>query len=322
MSAKVVHVLQSASCYEALYTPSLRTRGNCQLLVKVNGCLIGNEPIPVFVECPPEILGEPLYIINNIQQPGCLKITNNGRMFCRSTSGICIFDINNTSRPPVFSRIFPKDGRIQKWWPCEMAVNNELEFLFVSDTMNGMVHKFTFDAQYVRSTDTKKVTLNCPKGISVAGDGNLYVCDSENHCIHILDQYLRLVKTIGSQGTTPGKFNWPDNIAFDSSGQFYVTECRNHCIQCFTSDAQPKWCAGRPGDQPGELNSPNVMQVVGRNIFITDRNGVSVFTTSGEFITRFACMCASSGPSADGIAVDKDGFVFVSDSPRNRIIVF
>ena len=89
----------------------------------------------------------------------------------------------------------------------------------------------------------------------------LYVCDSENHCIHILDQYLRLVKTIGSQGTTPGKFNWPDNIAFDSSGQFYVTECRNHRIQCFTSDAQPKWCAGRPGDQPGELNSPNVMQV-------------------------------------------------------------
>ena len=103
MSAKVVHVLQSASCYEALYTPSLRTRGNCQLLVKVNGCLIGNEPMPVFVECPPEILDEPVYIINNIQQPGCLKITNNGHMFCRSTSGICIFDINNTSRPPVLN---------------------------------------------------------------------------------------------------------------------------------------------------------------------------------------------------------------------------
>lgn len=56
----------------------------------------------------------------------------------------------------------------------------------------------------------------------------IYVCDSENHCIHILNQYLRLVKTISSQGTAPGKFNWPDNIAFDSSGQFYVTECRNH----------------------------------------------------------------------------------------------
>ena len=321
VSAKVA--LQSASCYKALYTPSLRTRGNCQLVIKVNGCLIGRKPVPVFVECPPKMLGEPVCIINNIQQPGCLKIAND-RMFCRTASypGICIVDISNTSKPPVSSHIFPK--RIQSWRPSEMTFDSKLKFLFVSDSLNGMVHKFTVDGHYVTSTDTDKIKVKRPNGLSVAGNGNLYVCESDNHCICIFNEHLVLLQTFGSLGTTPGKFNWPDNIAFDSSGQFYVTDYRNHRIQCFTSDAQPKWCAGSRGDQPGELNHPNVMQVVSRNIFVTDCNGVSVFTTSGQFVTRFACMCASSSPgdSIDGIAVDKDGFVFVSDDSHNRIIVF
>ena len=56
---------------------------------------------------------------------------------------------------------------------------------------------------------------------------------------------------------------------------------------------------GIQGDQPGELNCP-VMQVVGSNIFVTCKNGISVFTTSGEFVIRFADI---SG--ANGIAVDK-----------------
>ena len=322
VSAKVV--VQSASHYEALYTPSLRTRGNCQLFVKVNGCLIGGKPMPVFVECPPKVLGEPVCIIDDIQRPSCLEIAND-HMFCRTTSGsgILILDINNTNKPPVRSDMFPRDGKIQEWCPTEMMIDSKLKFIFIGDSENGMVHKFSIDGRYVGSTDTNKIIIGLPNGLAVAGDGNLYVCDSDNHCIHIFNQDLLLLRTFGSLGTAPGMFNWPDNIAFDSSGQFYVTDYENHRIQCFTSDGQPKWCAGSHGHQPGELNRPNVMQVVGSNIFITDCNGVSVFTTSGQFVTRFACMCAkSSGGRIDGLAVDKDGFVFVADVPRNRIVVF
>ena len=137
VSAKVL--LRSTSCYQALYRPSLRTRGNCQLLVKVNGCLIGNEPMPVFVECPPEMLGEPVCIINAVQRPGCLKIANE-HMFCitASGSGICILDINNTSKPPFFSDMFPRDGRIREWYASELTVDSKLKFLFVSDPVNGL----------------------------------------------------------------------------------------------------------------------------------------------------------------------------------------
>ena len=142
--------MQSASCYEALYTPSLQTRGNCQLLVKVNRCLIGRKPVPVFVECPPKILGEPVCIINDIEEPGCLKIAND-HMFCITSSAsgprICSLDTNNTSKPPVVTDMFPRVGRIREWCASEMTIDSKLKFLFVSDEENGMVHKFTIDGR-------------------------------------------------------------------------------------------------------------------------------------------------------------------------------
>ena len=164
-------------------------------------------------------------IINDIQRPGCLKIAND-RMFCRTRTasgfGICVLDINNTSKPQDLSLTFPRDGKIWEWYPSEMAFDSKLKFLFVSDPANNMVHKITIDGRYVKSTDRNKTMLKRPNGLSVAGDGNLYVCDSNNHCIRIFNQDLLLLQTFGSRGTAPGMFKWPDNIAFNSSGQFYV----------------------------------------------------------------------------------------------------
>lgn len=322
LSGKVM--VRSSSCYEATFTPNTLTRGQCQLVVKVNEHPIGSKPTEVFVECPPQLLGEPVCLVNDIQRPGCLRIVDN-RMFCRTTSGIYILDLENISKPPVQSGMFPREGKIQNWWPSEMAVDNTMSFVFVSDPRNCMVHKFAVDGQYLMSTASNKVTLKTPNGLCVAPDGALYVCDSDNHCIHVFNWDLTPRLTFGSQGSAPGQFCWPDNVAFDSSGHFYVTDYRNHRIQCFTSDHKPKWCTGTQGSQLCDLNEPNVMHVFGSNIFVTDLNGVSVFDTSGQFVTRFASMCAASAESkssADGITVDQDGFVYVSDTVRNRIIVF
>jgi hypothetical protein len=81
LAGKVVE--QSPSSYESRISPNVRTRGQCQVVAKVNDIAIGSKPIAVLVECPPHMLGEPVHIINDIQQPGCLKIYNT-RMFGRS----------------------------------------------------------------------------------------------------------------------------------------------------------------------------------------------------------------------------------------------
>lgn len=315
LTGKVIE--RSPSSYESSISPNVRTRGQCQVVAKVNDVTIGTKPIAVVVECPARMLGEPVHIINDIQQPGCLKIYNT-RMFCRTAMGICILDLENISKPLMQSGIFPRDGKIESWWPSELLVYGS--YLFVSDPRNGKVHKFKLDGQYLKSTATNKDTLQTPNGLSMSPNNTLYVCDSDRHCIHVFNPDMTLYTTFGSQGSAPGYFCWPDNVAFDTSGNFYITDYSNDRIQCFSSNHTLKWHTGTAGG----LREPNVMHVVENKIFVTDLGGVTVFNTEGQFITRFASMCAASESksSADGIVVDSDGFVFVSDTPRNRIVIF
>ena len=305
---------QSSSRYNARLTPTVHTRGRCCVVVTVNGQVIENKPAKIFIECPPHMLGELVYMFENIPHPGCVRIVND-RMLCNTRCGLCFLDLDNKLLSP--SGIAPKGRKFKKWNTCEMALNDDKMYLFISDGENHKVHKFKINGEYVRST-LDRDTIKRPNGLCVAPNRNLYVCDSDNHCIQVFNQDLNFCLTFGSLGTTPGKFYWPDNIGFDSSGDFYVTELLNHRIQCFTSAHFPKWCIGTEQIGPQFLYRPNVMQVVGANIFIADHNSVVVFNTQGQFITRFGGMCTA----ADGITIDQDGFVYVSDIHKNRIGIF
>ena len=315
-------VCQSPSCYEAHYTPTLGTRGHCQLIAKVNGHMIGSGPIKVFIACPPQQLGEPVHIVNDIQGPCYLKIVGE-QMFCRISSvGISIIDLNNTSAPPKRSGMFPRVGNLQKWKPYEMTIDKEFGIIYISDPYNSMVHKFKKNGQYLKSTGRKGSALKDPNGLCVSRDGVLYVCDSDNHRIQVFDRDLKFLRCFGSLGSNPGQFNWPDNIDCDASGHLYVTDLRNQRVQCLTADGDSIRCIGREGSGPGEFSLPNILKVFGSHIFVTDASGVSVFTTGGQFVSRFAAMCCAADEYLNGLDVDEDGFVYVSDSSRNRIVVF
>ena len=318
-------VAQSPSQYEACFTPTLGTRGHCQLTAKVNSHMIGSGPIKVFIGCPPQLLGEPVHFINDISSPGCLKIFNE-RMFCRTRSGIYIIDLNDTSAPPTHSALFPSIGQVSEWGASEMALDKERSVIYVSDAYNSMVHKFYIEGHHLRSTGRKGSgpgEFNRANGLCVSRDGTLYVCDSDNHRIQVFDQNLQFLRCFGSHGSGPGQFNWPDTIGFDSSGYLYTTDSKNHRVQCFTANGKFFRCIGKEGRGSGDFSNPNIIDIVASYIFVTDDGGVSVFTTGGQFISRFATMCSAvDGIPSDGLAVDQNGFVFVADYPRNRIVVF
>ena len=101
------------------------------------------------------------------------------------------------------------------------------------------------------------------------------------------------MRCFGSQGNKPGQFIWPDNVAVDLNGLLYVTDLENHRIQCLTDRGIPTLCIGNKGTGPGKFFEPNILKVVGNYIYVTDHVKVSVFTTSGQFITHFAIMCGT-----------------------------
>ena len=314
---------QSSSCYQMSCMPTLVTRGHCKLVVKVGSHVIGGRGIEVVIECPPQFLGDPVHFIY-IEQPATLKILEE-KMFCRVKSAkIMIIDLGNTAAPPTHSAFVPKHKKLTKWSPGEMAIDKELNLLYVGDPYNNMVHKFRLNGDYITSIGEKgsgKGQFNCVNGLCVSGDGTLYVCDSNNHRIQVFDHDLWFVRYIGSYGTAAGQFNWPDTVAFDNSGCLIMTDYNNHRIQRLNSQqGHPIHCFGREGRGPGQLEKPNIILVAGNHFFLTDKHKVSVFNIYGEFVSQFGSMCSTS--ELDGLAVDKHGFVFVSDRTNNRIVVF
>ena len=311
-------VCQSPSHYEACYTPVLHTRGHCQLIIKVNGHMIGSEPIKVLIECPSQRLGEPVHIIDNIHQPGYLRIFNK-QMFCSTPRGVLVIDLSDTSAPPG---VFPRESALLR---CEMAVDKEFGFVYVSEHDNNMVYKFSTDGQHLMSihqNGSEPGKFNFCNGLCISRDGVLYICDSNNHRIQVFNQNLRFIRCFGSHGTAPGQFDWPNNIDLNTSGHIYMSDTNNHRVQCLTTDGDPIRCIGRQGRRPSEFTRPSILKVVGSHIFVTDIIGVSVFTTGGQFILRFASMCSAFCRSMDGLTVDEDGFVYVSDTSRDRIVIF
>ena len=85
----------------------------------------------------------------------------------------------------------------------------------------------------------KEAELNSPMGLAVDPRGNIYVSDSENHCIRVIKSN-GMVETIAGISGKPGfadgpgktaQFNGPRGIAFDGEGNLIVADLGNNRIR-------------------------------------------------------------------------------------------
>ena len=107
----------------------------------------------------------------------------------------------------------------------------------------------------------------------------------------------------GCYGDGDGQFNRPIDIAQDRVGNLYVSDSRNKRVQVFD-------CKGQflSTFRKKEIIFPCGISVSSDQfVYVCDNNCVSVFKTSGEFVTSFGQF---NDPR--GIAIDDDGFVYVS----------
>jgi streptogramin lyase len=77
------------------------------------------------------------------------------------------------------------------------------------DLANGVVHHVAGTGQKGfggNGGPAKEATLNGPKGISVAPDGNVYIADTENHAVRMIDTktgHIELIAGTGTRGDGP-----------------------------------------------------------------------------------------------------------------------
>jgi len=130
--------------------------------------------------------------------------------------------------------------------------------------------------------------FNCPQGIVIDKEGNLFVTDGGNHRIRKITPQGNVSTLAGSsQGCSDGlhsqaQFNWPTGIAIDAVGNLLVTDS-NHKIRKVSPQGMVSTLAGNSaGNVDGEcskalFNHPRGITLNSKgNIIVGDYNNHSV----------------------------------------------
>jgi DNA-binding beta-propeller fold protein YncE len=96
-------------------------------------------------------------------------------------------------------------------------------------------------------------TFLSPTNAAVDRQGNIYVADTGNYRVQILDPTGKFLRAFGSQGDSPGEFIRPKGIAVDSEGHVYVADAEFNNFQILTPNGQPLLAVGSLGGEPGQF---------------------------------------------------------------------
>jgi hypothetical protein len=196
--------------------------------------------------------------------------------------------------------------------------------VFVVDTFNNRIEKFTSDGAFLTKWDISGSAagqFTGPQGVGVDGAGNVFVADTDNNRIVKFTNTGTFLTSWGSAGAADGQFSGPCSVAADANGNVFVADRFNNRIQKFTGTGTflGKW--GSVGSADGQFSNPIALAVDGNlNVFVVDHfnNRIQKFTNTGTFLTKWGSLGLDEGQfsDAESIAVDADGDVFVADVDR------
>ena len=196
--------------------------------------------------------------------------------------------------------------------------------------------------------------LNYPSGVAVDGAGNLYIADSYNCRIRLVDAGSGLITTVAGTGScgynedniaaTSANLNYPYGIALDTAGDYFVADTNNNRIRMVSASTgvittvAGNGTPGYNGDSiaatSAELNTPSGVTVDSAgNLYIADtyNNRIRLVTFSTGNITTVAGT-AASGYNGDniaastatlslpwGVALDPAGNLYIADYHNQRV---
>ncbi|MFM8398428.1 MAG: hypothetical protein ACKOAH_11425, partial [Pirellula sp.] len=124
------------------------------------------------------------------------------------------------------------------------------------------IYKYTADGQYVDRMGQhgdQPFEFSRPQSMAVDEQGFLWVADSCNHRIQIIDwkeDKARVVGILGEQGSGVGQLQFPYGMTLAPDDRLVVSEYGNHRVQCWTRQGKPISSWGTAGKEPGQLNQP------------------------------------------------------------------
>jgi DNA-binding beta-propeller fold protein YncE len=223
--------------------------------------------------------------------------------------------------------------------PRAVAFDGEGNNIYVADTNNHRIQKFTNDGIFLTAWGAKgsgNGEFNDPTGIAVGFSpevtNDVFVTDSGNARIQRFSSAGAFRTAWGTPGTGNGQFGEPFGIVLDPDGNSYVVDVDLNRVQIFDANGAFIRAFGSEGPVPpfGELDDPTGVAIAfvgfSFNIYVADleNNRVQVFDFQGNQQFLWGSKGNGNGQFDDpwGVAVDKDTNVYVTDYNNHRVQVF
>ena len=187
--------------------------------------------------------------------------------------------------------------------PSGMALDGEGN-LYVADTGNNRVQKVSKEG--VVTTLAGEGDFDAPVGVAVDREGNVYVADTYHDRVRVVtkDGQVRTVAGVGSPGSADGGaldaalFDTPCAVAVSEAGDIYVADTGNDRLRKITKDGQVSTL--------NLFDPPAVAQQDAQN----PNGGPTAPTATTPF--------ELSSPA--GLAITRDGFLYVTELDRGRVV--
>ncbi len=220
----------------------------------------------------------------------------------------------------------------QPWFfkrPSGVAASGDGSF-YVADSFNFRLHKFTFDGQLLSVFNDGIGFQETPVHMDTDSDGNLYVAVSDR--ILKYDSRTNLVLEIETRLGGDGAVLEPVAVTVADDGTLFVLRQEFFLVQRYAADGtfETEW--GDTGEQEAPVPigwNPGIAMGPDGSIYAVDLGGISDgnnsanfskdmvkrFNREGQLLDSWGRLGDSPGSFdvAQGIAVDEEGFVYVSD---------
>jgi len=191
------------------------------------------------------------------------------------------------------------------YMPRGIAVDSN-GYVYVVDTGNNRIVKFTSEGQYVYEkgslgSGTNPPQFNSPTHIEVDANDDVYVADTGNNRIMKITSDGSFVLLFDATGNP---FDMPLGIGIDSQGYVYVSDRNNKRIQKYYGSGQH--VANIDFTHSGDAFGPGSLAVDKYDrLLIADyyASYIDVYTSGGGFITKWTALCQLSM----GACIDPDG---------------
>ena len=226
--------------------------------------------------------------------------------------------------------------------PVDVAVSMDFKVFVSTSIPSYTVKQYTWEGEFLDDYAgtygmpyaTAPDKIYGPGGLAVDRPGNVYVGETRGNRYVKYDAKGNLVGSVGTPGiNTTFKGRLIGNPGLGEGGLLYLPDTNRHCVKIYNTSLdyqnQTIGVCNSPGNSDVKFRNPAGVAVspLNGNIYVVDMGNHKIKGFTGSLSPLGSLGGSASGYGAGdyqfsgpaGIAIDKDGYIYVADSGNHRV---